>query len=61
MISDLSNITQISAGYERSLFLNSSGQVYNCGNNQYGMLGREVATGSETSVNLGMIPEENFN
>jgi alpha-tubulin suppressor-like RCC1 family protein len=57
LISDLSNITQISTGYDYSLFLNSSGQVYNCGNNDNGQLGRNIATGSKTSVNLGLISD----
>jgi alpha-tubulin suppressor-like RCC1 family protein len=57
LISDLSNITQIFAGRYSSSFLNSSGQVYNCGYNNYGQLGRIIDSGSPTSVNLGMIPD----
>jgi alpha-tubulin suppressor-like RCC1 family protein len=60
LIPDLSNITQISAGEGHSLFLNSSNQVYNCGQNNNGQLGRNVSSGSQTETNLGMIPEENF-
>jgi alpha-tubulin suppressor-like RCC1 family protein len=35
----LENIIAISAGYDHSLFLNSQGQVYSCGGNEYGQLG----------------------
>jgi alpha-tubulin suppressor-like RCC1 family protein len=61
LISTLSNITRISSIiYKNLLFLNSSGQVYSCGQNSYSQLGRVVTDGSATSANLGMIPENSF-
>jgi alpha-tubulin suppressor-like RCC1 family protein len=57
LIPDLSDIIQISSGYFSSLFLNSSGQVYSCGNNNYGELGRNVTIGSQVVTNLGLIPD----
>jgi alpha-tubulin suppressor-like RCC1 family protein len=56
-IPDLSNIIAISSGGQHSLFLTTSGEVWSCGNNYYGQLGREVASGSPTSVNLEKIPD----
>jgi alpha-tubulin suppressor-like RCC1 family protein len=40
-IGALENIIAISAGYNHSLFLNSQGQAYSCGGNDYGQLGLE--------------------
>jgi alpha-tubulin suppressor-like RCC1 family protein len=50
-----SNIIEIAAHETHSIFLSFDGTVYNCGNNDYNQLGRAVATGSATSVNLGQI------
>ena len=35
----ITNITQILAGYENSLFLNNKGKVFSCGRNSEGQLG----------------------
>jgi alpha-tubulin suppressor-like RCC1 family protein len=56
-IPDLSNVVEIADGAQHSLFLDSSGSVWSCGYNIYGQLGRDVATGSTSSVNLGKIPD----
>jgi alpha-tubulin suppressor-like RCC1 family protein len=59
-VSGLSSITTVAGGVYHPIFLDSSGNVWTCGYNQYGQLGRAVASGSATSVNLGQIPPENF-
>jgi alpha-tubulin suppressor-like RCC1 family protein len=51
----LSNIIDFAAGLYHTIFLDSSGNVWTCGNNNYGQLGRAVATGSETVVNLSQV------
>jgi alpha-tubulin suppressor-like RCC1 family protein len=54
-ISDLPRITAIAAGQYHSLFLTESNELWSCGLNDYGQLGRAVASGSTTAVNLGQI------
>jgi alpha-tubulin suppressor-like RCC1 family protein len=49
-------IVKAFAGDRTSFFLAQSGEVYSCGYNGGGALGRVAASGSETSVNLGLIP-----
>jgi alpha-tubulin suppressor-like RCC1 family protein len=39
----LTNVIQVSAGSDHSLFLKSDGTVYACGNNGYGQLGMDVS------------------
>lgn len=56
VISGISGISQAAAGGNTSYFLMLSGQVYDCGTNPYGQLGRSVAAGSQTATNLGLIP-----
>jgi alpha-tubulin suppressor-like RCC1 family protein len=51
----LSNIVDMAAANGFALFLTSSGTVYSCGYNNYGSLGRNVAQGSATVSNLGVI------
>ena len=48
----LSNIKQTSGGYDFSLFLDNSGNVYACGNNDDGQLGDGTNTESETPVQV---------
>jgi alpha-tubulin suppressor-like RCC1 family protein len=55
-IPNLNNIVQISAGWQHTLFVNSSQQIYSCGENSRGQLGRLVNDGGMDSPNLGLIP-----
>lgn len=55
IIPGLSGVVQVAAGERHSLFLTSTGEVYSCGTNANGQLGRAVASGSATKVNLGVI------
>ncbi len=55
VIPGLSNVKHIAATGDASLFVTAEGQVYSCGRNNYGQLGRVVADGSPTVVNLGQL------
>jgi alpha-tubulin suppressor-like RCC1 family protein len=50
-----SNIAKISCGFNHTLLLTSSGEVWSWGDNSLGQLGRIVASGGYTSVNIGKI------
>jgi hypothetical protein len=50
-----SSVVEMAAGEFFSIFRLSSGEVYTCGYNQYGQLGRVVSDGSVSAVNLGNI------
>ncbi len=54
-IENLTDVIQVAVGGASSFFLLSDGTVYSCGNNNFGQLGRNVPTGSETTGNLGQI------
>jgi alpha-tubulin suppressor-like RCC1 family protein len=54
-IENLNNIISISAASSVSLFLDSSGDVFSSGRNDYGQLGRLVANGTKSTSNLGKI------
>jgi alpha-tubulin suppressor-like RCC1 family protein len=56
-IPGLAGIQAIACGYYHSLFLTGGGEAWSCGNNIYGQLGRAVASGSPTVVNLAKIPD----
>lgn len=48
-------ISKISCGSLYTTFLKSDGTVWNCGYNQYGELGRAIANGTNTLVNIGQV------
>jgi alpha-tubulin suppressor-like RCC1 family protein len=56
----LSNIIDISASAYNSLFLRKDGRVYSCGLNNYGQLGRNTSSSSNSvsyaTMNLDLIP-----
>jgi alpha-tubulin suppressor-like RCC1 family protein len=56
-ISNLTGIKAIACGYMYSFFLTEAGEVLSCGSNTYGQLGRAVADGSATVVNLAKTTE----
>ena len=51
-IAGLSNVKQVACGANYLAVLMNDGTVWNCGNNQYGQLGRNEASGSITTANL---------
>jgi alpha-tubulin suppressor-like RCC1 family protein len=53
LIPDLPPITDIICNDETTFFITSDKRVFNCGDNNYGNLGRNVPSGSEESPNLG--------
>jgi alpha-tubulin suppressor-like RCC1 family protein len=48
-------IADIVSDNNRTCFRTSAGQVYSCGYNMYGELGRVVANGSPSAINLGQV------
>jgi alpha-tubulin suppressor-like RCC1 family protein len=49
------SVTAASAGVFFSVFKESNGSYYSCGTNYYGQLGRIIASGNESTINLGII------
>jgi alpha-tubulin suppressor-like RCC1 family protein len=57
LIPNLTDVIKVSAGFYHTLFLLADGRVASCGYNSYGQLGRVIANGSATIVNLSIIPD----
>lgn len=51
----ISNAKCAACGYFFTVIVREDGTTWSCGQNDYGQLGRAVASGSATSVNLGQI------
>ena len=49
------NIIQVSAGKDHSLFLDSTGRAYSCGNTSYGKTGLNFSAGIPTEITFGDI------
>lgn len=54
-VRSLPGVTRIMNHTKSMYFIDADGDAYSCGNNQYGQLGRNVATGALAKPNLGKI------
>ncbi|MCC8167103.1 MAG: hypothetical protein LIQ31_13390 [Planctomycetes bacterium] len=54
-IPGLNDVSFIHTTYESSFFIEGHGTLFTCGANNYGQLARMIATGNQTTINLGEI------
>jgi alpha-tubulin suppressor-like RCC1 family protein len=55
IVPSMNNIIKITEKANFSCFLRSDNKLYNCGDNNSGQIGRIVASGSQTSNNIGLL------
>jgi alpha-tubulin suppressor-like RCC1 family protein len=54
-VAALSNIVSVAAGQRHAIFIDGDGDVWDCGDNSDGQLGRVVESGNESTPNLGKV------